>query len=159
MRTATTPHVNTRVADRDFKYYIFDWDDNILHMPTRIHLERRQPDGAWAPHLVSTSVFSLIRGDMQNYRPPNGNWPEAFVEFQDYANESESHFLRDAREAITRLITGSEKPGPVSRHSAPRSSKGACLPSSPPAGMPQRRCARGCGCSWTSCSPRRSARR
>ena len=107
-----TKHVNTRVADRDFKYYIFDWDDNILHMPTRIHLERRQPDGAWAPHLVSTSVFSLIRGDMQNYRPPNGNWPEAFVEFQDYANESESHFLRDAREAITRLITGSEKPAP-----------------------------------------------
>ena len=39
--------VNVDVAKRDFKYYIFDWDDNILHMPTRIHLEKRQPDGTW----------------------------------------------------------------------------------------------------------------
>ena len=30
---------NLGVAARDFKYYIFDWDDNILHMPTRIHME------------------------------------------------------------------------------------------------------------------------
>ena len=112
MGDETAKRVNTRVADRDFKYYIFDWDDNILHMPTRIHLEKRQPDGTWAPHVVSTSVFSVIRGDTQNYRPPNGNWPEAFVEFQDYANESENHFLRDAREAITRLIRGTEKPAP-----------------------------------------------
>ena len=112
MRDDTTQRVNDRVADRDFKYYIFDWDDNILHIPTRIHLEKRQPDGSWAPHLVSTSVFSLIRGDTQNYRPPHGNWPEAFVEFQDFANETESHFLRDAREAIQRLIRGAEDPAP-----------------------------------------------
>jgi len=112
MRHIATQRVNERVADRDFKYYIFDWDDNILHMPTRIHMEKRQPDGAWTPHLVSTSVFSLIRGDTQNYRPPNGNWPEAFVEFLDYANEPESHFLRDAREAIMRLIDGAENPAP-----------------------------------------------
>ena len=112
MRTDTAKQVNTRVANRDFKYYIFDWDDNILHMPTRIHLEKRQADGTWAPHIVSTSVFSLIRGDTLNYRPPNGNWPEAFVEFQDYAHETESHFLRDAREAITRLINGAEQPAP-----------------------------------------------
>ena len=31
---------NLGVAARDFKYYIFDWDDNILHMPTRIHMEK-----------------------------------------------------------------------------------------------------------------------
>ena len=112
MRDDTAKRVNYRVADRDFKYYIFDWDDNILHMPTRIHMEKRQPDGSWTPHLVSTSVFSLIRGDTANYRPPNGNWPEAFVEFQDYASETENHFLRDAQEAITRLAGGKEKPAP-----------------------------------------------
>ena len=33
--------VNLGVGSRDFKYYIFDWDDNILHMPTRIHLEKK----------------------------------------------------------------------------------------------------------------------
>ena len=115
MRDATEQRVNYRVADRDFKYYIFDWDDNILHMPTRIHLEKRQPDGSWLPHLVSTSVFSLIRGDTANYRPPNGNWPEAFTEFQDYENENENHFLRDAHEAIARLSNGAEKPAPSLR--------------------------------------------
>ena len=74
------PHqrVNLRVAERDFKYYIFDWDDNILHMPTRIHLERRAADGTWTPYPVSTSVFSLVRGDSANYRPPGGDWAAAF---------------------------------------------------------------------------------
>jgi hypothetical protein len=112
MHEDTAHSVNVRVADRDLKYYIFDWDDNILHMPTRIHLEKRQPDGTWAPHLVSTSIFSLIRHDAQHYRPPHGNWSEAFVEFQDCAGTSESQFLRDAREAILRILNGMELPPP-----------------------------------------------
>jgi hypothetical protein len=109
------PRVNLSVADRDFKYYIFDWDDNILHMPTRIHLEKRQADGSWAPHLVSTSLFSVIRADTANYRPPGGEWKRAFVEFQDDAPGAESAFLRDTREAIGRVIRGEEAPGPSFR--------------------------------------------
>jgi hypothetical protein len=112
MQETPAQPINSRVADRDLKYYIFDWDDNILHMPTRIHLEKRQPDGSWTPHQVSTSVFSLIRHDTENYRPPHGHWQEAFVEFQDAANSSESQFLRDAREAITRSLDGTERPPP-----------------------------------------------
>ena len=112
MHESTAKRVNDRVADRDLKYYIFDWDDNILHMPTRIHLEKRQPDGTWVPHKVSTSVFSLIRTNLQHYRPPNGIWADAFVEFQDYTHETENLFLRDAREAITRLLQGAEQPAP-----------------------------------------------
>jgi len=115
MRADIAQRVNDRVADREFKYYIFDWDDNILHMPTRIHLEKRRPDGTWAPCSVSTSVFSLVRGDAANYRPPHGNWDEAFVDFQDYANETESQFLRDAREALVRVTSGREKPAPSFR--------------------------------------------
>ena len=34
-------HYNEAIPQRDLKYYIFDWDDNILRMPTYIHLERR----------------------------------------------------------------------------------------------------------------------
>ena len=41
------PYINSAVASRDFKYYIFDWDDNILHMPTKIRMERLQTDGSW----------------------------------------------------------------------------------------------------------------
>ena len=105
-------NVNLRVADRDFKYYIFDWDDNILHMPTRIHLEKRMQDGTWVPHSVSTAVFALVRHDAENYRAPGGEWENAFVEFQDDAAESESRFLRDTREALDKVLSGETNPGP-----------------------------------------------
>ena len=74
-----TKSYNPNIASRDLKYYIFDWDDNILHMPTYIHLERRLGNGHWVPHLVSTAVFSVIRNDQKNYRPPDNDWEKAFV--------------------------------------------------------------------------------
>ena len=61
-----------KVLDRDFKYYIFDWDDNILMMPTRIHLEKRRPDGSWAPHSVSTAAFAVMRNERNDFRAPGG---------------------------------------------------------------------------------------
>ncbi len=105
---------NLRVAERDFKYYIFDWDDNILHMPTRIHLERRREDGTWEPYSVSTALFAIIRNDKANYRPPAGDWGKAFVEFQDLGESSgdDSAFLRDTRHALEPIIAGRQKPGP-----------------------------------------------
>ena len=105
-------NVNLRVAERDFKYYIFDWDDNILHMPTRIHLEKRMPDGAWQPHSVSTAAFAVVRNDTENYRAPLGVWDNAFVEFQDYAGEDESRFLRDTRLSLEKVLKGETRPGP-----------------------------------------------
>lgn len=104
--------VNLEIQNRDFKYYIFDWDDNILKMPTRIHLERKLPDGTWVPHHVSTVLFALIRNDTEHYRPPHGNWEEAFVEFQDNQDQTESQFLIDTREALQRVARGEVPPGP-----------------------------------------------
>ena len=104
--------VNLRVRDRDFKYYIFDWDDNILRMPTYIHLERRLPNGQWVPHLVSTALFAVIREDTVHYRPPGNDWSKAFVEFRDFASDDESKFLIDARTAIQRILDGTEAPPP-----------------------------------------------
>jgi hypothetical protein len=75
------PYINSAVASRDFKYYIFDWDDNILHMPTKIRMERLQSDGSWQEVEVSTATFALIRTDSVNYRPPGGKWDEAFRNF------------------------------------------------------------------------------
>lgn len=110
--TTTEHDINYAVAERDLKYYIFDWDDNILHMPTSIHLERRTADGLWAPHSVSTAVFSVIRSDTANYRPPGGSWEHAFREFRDFDVESENVFLRDTRTAIDRIVSGAEKAAP-----------------------------------------------
>ncbi len=104
--------INYRVRGRDFKYYIFDWDDNILRMPTFIHMERKLANGTWAKHLVSTAIFAVIREDTAHYRPPGDDWEKAFVEFRDFASDDESKFLIDAREAIRKVKDGSETPPP-----------------------------------------------
>lgn len=103
--------VNYDVATRDFKFYIFDWDDNILHMPTKIYLEQQDNNGDWHPVEVSTSVFALIRTD-PHYRLPSGGISEAFREFEDTVDETgDISFIRDTRSALVRVKAG-EKPGP-----------------------------------------------
>ncbi len=109
---AIPAQTNYRVGERDLKYYIFDWDDNILHMPTYIHLERRLANDTWAPHLVSTALFAVIRNDTANYRPPGGDWENAFVEFRDFATDDVSKFLIDARLALDRVLQGIESVPP-----------------------------------------------
>lgn len=104
--------VNAAVAGRDFKYYIFDWDDNILFMPTSIRLEQRQPDGSWAPHKVSTALFSVVRRDRVNYRPPNNDWQQAFVEFQDEKRDGGGRFLDDTAHALQEILDGKRKKPP-----------------------------------------------
>lgn len=108
----SSPRVNLDVADRAFKYYIFDWDNNILHMPTRIHLERRTADGDWEPIAVSTSFYAVVRNDTATYRPPEGDWELAFREFRDVEDEPESKFLTHTREALQPVIEGKDEGGP-----------------------------------------------
>ena len=106
--------VNVDVAKRDFKYYIFDWDDNILHMPTRIYLEKLSRDGVWRPVSVSTSTFALVRTDTAHYRMPrNGGREAAFRDFQDApdARTGDLAFIRDTKSALARIAAG-EAPGP-----------------------------------------------
>lgn len=96
-----------------FKYYIFDWDDNILHMPTRIHMEVRSKDGkGWSPIQVTTSVFAIVRNDTENYRPPGGVWEKAFVEFRDFEHLPESQFLADTRTALAPVVAGKAEAAP-----------------------------------------------
>lgn len=109
--------VNEEVAGRDFKFYVFDWDDNILHMPTRIYLEHRGEDGVWRPTNVSTGTFALVRSDTANYRfPVDGGREAAFRDFQDPPDaenraREDLAFIRDTRTALARIKAG-EAPGP-----------------------------------------------
>ena len=119
------PYVNTEVENRDFKYYIFDWDDNILHMPTKIRMEHREDeDGEWKPVEVSTSTFALVRADEKHYRPPSdGGWAAAFANFEDppspkgYGGQVQTDedknncFILDTLDALEKVEHG-EKPGP-----------------------------------------------
>jgi len=112
------PYVNEDVAQRDFKYYIFDWDDNILHMPTKIRMEHLdEKSGVWVPVEVSTSTFALVRADEKHYRPPSeGGWSAAFANFEDPKNASEvddrnNCFILDTLDALEKVEHG-ERPGP-----------------------------------------------
>jgi len=107
--------VNPAVRDRSFKYYIFDWDNNILHMPTHIHLEHKTASGNWEPLAVSTSFYSVVRNDREHYRPPEGDWELAFREFRDFANEPESKFLKHTKQALAPIICGEQEGGPSFR--------------------------------------------
>ena len=103
------PYVNEEVRTRDFKYYIFDWDDNILHMPTKILMDHLDDDGVWRETEVSTSTFALVRADTEHYRAPKGGWPAAFRNFEDCPDRE--NFILDTLEALERVEHG-EKPGP-----------------------------------------------
>ena len=93
------PYVNDEVSKRDFKYYIFDWDDNILHMPTKIIMERKGDDGVWRKTELSTATFALVRTDTEHYREPaDGGWKEAFVNFSD--DMSPNRFIEDTIAAL-----------------------------------------------------------
>jgi hypothetical protein len=88
-------------------YYAFDWDDNILNMPTVIHMEKLI-DGEWVPTDVSTAEFAEVRSDVDNWRILNNNPDDAFSEFRDIGPRGETAFLEDMKSAIS-----SNKLGPA----------------------------------------------
>ena len=69
--------------------YSFDWDDNILRMPTTIKM-LRLGDSGWEPIDVSTEEFALVR-DNEDYKLSDG----AFDNFID-----EDAFLLDLEKAL-----------------------------------------------------------
>lgn len=80
-------------SNKKLRLYGFDWDDNILRMPTKIKMDQKVGK-RWKPIEVSTEKFAEIRTD-PNYRPRNNNSKEAFIDFT-----LPDTFLRDSKEAI-----------------------------------------------------------
>ena len=75
--------------------YSFDWDDNILVMPTRIYLEKKVGNG-WVPVSISTEEFRDIRKLLgKEFRYIDNNPLKAFVDFRDY-----DAFIRDTKESL-----------------------------------------------------------
>ena len=72
------------------KYYAFDWDDNILHMPTPIHMVYQG-----MPIDILPEQFAKIRKDP--------NWSlgdKAFDEFRDCGPRGKAGFINDIDNAI-----------------------------------------------------------
>lgn len=81
-------------------YYAFDWDDNILRMPTMIRLEKKVGD-QWIPTDVSTAEFAEVRGDKENWRFLNESGDEAFANFRDTGPLGGGIFLEDVKKAVS----------------------------------------------------------
>ena len=76
--------------------YSFDWDDNILMMSTRIHLDYNVNGLAWVPVSVSTEEFRSIRHKLgTEFRFLNDNEGESFKDFEGY-----DAFISDTEEAL-----------------------------------------------------------
>lgn len=83
------------------QYYLFDWDDNILHMDTKIIMEKLV-NGQWVETPVSTTDFAIFRKNPE-YRVPlkedgSPDYDKAYSNFRDVT--SDNIFLNDVIDAI-----------------------------------------------------------
>lgn len=85
----------------ELHYYAFDWDDNILHMPTTILMDQKVGDN-WLPVEVSTSDFAIVRNDKENYRLRNDDPTIAFSGFRDFGPRGDKAFIEDVKSAISK---------------------------------------------------------
>ena len=88
----------------DLKYETYDWDDNICHMETKIHMQK-DINGEWVNEDVSTAKFAQVRSD-KGWRILNGDPNEAFSEFRDFGPRGKDAFLIDTKDAIDKESYG-----------------------------------------------------
>ena len=82
----------------DMKYYAFDWDDNIVHMPTKIMLKTEDGDEIG----MSTDDFAEYRHDLgKNPIQYKGETIVGFADnpFRNFRTEGDKDFLIDAMRA------------------------------------------------------------
>ena len=87
-------------SDISLSYCCYDWDDNLLKMPTVIHMETSL-DGKWVKEDVTTAKFAQIRSDKDNWRLLNNNPEDTFSEFRDNGPRGVDAFLDDTKKAIS----------------------------------------------------------
>ena len=73
--------------------YIFDWDDNILYMPTTIKMDKKE-GGKWVPVDVPTDEYAHVRTSPE-YRLRDNSIEVAFKDFRD-----SEPFIQDTKKAI-----------------------------------------------------------
>jgi len=88
---------------KDFKpktlrYFVYDWDDNILHMPTKVHVDILK-NGKWEPKDILPDEFAKIR-KLDNWRQRDNNLKLTYQEFRDVGPRGNKAFIEDAQKAI-----------------------------------------------------------
>ncbi len=77
---------------RKKRIYVFDWDDNIIHMPTTMKMEQLVDD-VWVSVDISTRNYAEIRND-PNYRYPI-NITDPYLNFSN-----DQQFIKDLEKAL-----------------------------------------------------------
>lgn len=81
------------------RYFAFDVDDNLLYMPTLIHLEKKIDD-VWIPISISTGEFAKIRLNKSLYRFRDNDYRKTFCETSDLGPRGNRAFLEDVKIAV-----------------------------------------------------------
>jgi hypothetical protein len=83
---------------KTLSYSIFDWDDNLLYMPSIVHLDKLVRD-EWVPIDVPASEFHEVIATNKT-RMRNNNYNETFEEQMDLGPRGPKAFLLDTKKAI-----------------------------------------------------------
>jgi hypothetical protein len=99
--------ISESLDNNTLSYFCFDWDDNILVMPSVIHVEHLV-DGVWIPTDLTTAEFAEIRteiykhakGEKTEWKFKNDNYKDTYSEFRDYGKRGQTAFIDDMIKAI-----------------------------------------------------------
>ena len=86
-------NLNKQLLEMTMRSYVFDWDDNILYMPTTIKMDKKDGN-KWVPIDIPTDTFANIRTN-PNYRLRNNDADLAFIDFR-----LSEPFIKDVIKAI-----------------------------------------------------------
>ena len=85
------------------KYYLFDWDDNILKMHTMLHFWRKEGDEL-IPFDITPEEFADMRKkyptDYMDNDEYHADFRETFIEFRDFGPRGDKAFLEDVITSI-----------------------------------------------------------
>jgi len=84
--------------NKENRVYIFDWDDNIMSMPTRILVEKFE-NGRWVEDEVDTEIWAKVRNS-DHYRPSTVV-ENPFIHFRE-----DGDFINDVAQAIESMEFG-----------------------------------------------------
>ena len=88
--------------NKKLKFSAFDWDDNILHMPTRIHLQQMTSNGL-INLSITTIMFAKIRTKISK-NPKIGEYKLNEHSFDDFGNRKK--FINETKISLSRNMFG-----------------------------------------------------
>ena len=84
--------------NRSLRYFVYDFDNNILDMPTPIHIDVLK-NGKWVPKDILPDEFAKIR-KLKGWRRRNNDLALTFEDFRDNGPRGNKAFLEDAKIAV-----------------------------------------------------------